>query len=170
MIFAVGGVTSLLGALAAGWLTRRAGIGPAMILGHLFTGLGSLFLIAAGDTSALAVVLLVANQCVTDPAATVADIASTSLRQSVAPAHAIGRVNAGIRFIGLLMTLVFTLLAGLLAGAIGLRGVMAIGVALNFLPALWLLLSPVRGMHAVMDGEDQPAAVSAPAGEGIPRA
>jgi hypothetical protein len=141
-----------------------------MILGHLFTGLGSLFLIAAGDTSALAVVLLVANQCITDPAATVADITSTSLRQSVAPARAIGRVNAGIRFISLLMTLVFTLVAGLLAGAIGLRGVMAMGVALNFLPALWLLLSPVRRMRAVAEAEEQTVAALAPAGDGLPRA
>ena len=168
MIFAVGGVTSLFGALAAGPVTRRAGIGPTLIVGHLVTGLGSLFLIAAGDTSALAVVLLVANQCVTDPAATVADITSTSLRQSVAPARVIGRVNAGIRFISLLMTLVFTLLAGLLAGAIGLRGVMAFGVALNFLPALWLVLSPVRGIRVAVGEAEEPVAAPALAGDGVP--
>jgi MFS family permease len=147
MIFAVGGVTSLFGALAAGPATRRFGIGPALLLGHLFTGVGTLFLVAAGDASALAVVLLVANQCITDPAATIADITSTSLRQSVAPAHVLGRVNASIRFISLLMTLLFTLVAGVLVGVIGLRGVIVLGAALNFLPAVWILCSPVRAIR-----------------------
>ena len=147
MIFAVGGVTSLVGALAAGPLTRRAGIGPTLLLGQLFTAAGTLCLIAADDTSALAVVLLVANQCITDPAATIADVTATSLRQATAPAQVLGRVNASIRFTSLVMTLLFTLLAGLLGGAIGLRGVMVFGAALNFLPVLWLLLSPVRGLR-----------------------
>jgi len=151
LISAVGGASSLLGALSAGRLTRRLGVGPTLILGQLFTGAGSLCLIAATDNSPLAVALLIASQCITDPAATIAEITATSLRQSVAPARVLGRVNASIRFVGLVMTLIFTLVTGLLAGAIGLRGVMAIGVIVNFLPALWLLLSPVRGLRTMAE-------------------
>ena len=143
MIFAVGGLTSLLGALVTGPATRRAGLGPTLILGQLFTAVGTLFLLAAGDASLLAIVLLVANQCITDPAATIGDITATSLRQAITPDRLLGRVTASVRFANLVLMLVGTLLAGLLGETIGLRPTLAIGAALNFLPVIWLLLSPV---------------------------
>jgi MFS family permease len=156
MIFGIGGLSSLVGAVIAERVVRRIGIGPAIITSLLISAVGTSFTVLAHDTSMLAVGLLIANQLITDPAATVNDIASTSLRQSVTPDRVLGRVNASIRFSALAVTFVGTLGAGLLAERIGLRPMLMIGIGIKALAALWLLLSPVRTLRAV------PAVVQVP--------
>lgn len=146
MIFAVGGVTSLLGAVAAGRVTRRGGIGPTMIIAAAISAVGLLFVPAARDASLVGAALLIASQCVTDPAHTVFSIAEVSLRQSVTRPGFLGRVNAGIRFSSLLMMLGGTLLAGALGETVGLRPTLLLAAGLNVLSVLWLVCSPVRGM------------------------
>jgi MFS family permease len=142
MIFGIGGLSSLAGAVIAGPVTRRIGIGTAAMLSLVVAAVGTSTILFARDTSMLAVVLLVANQLITDPAATVNDIATTSLRQSLTPDRVLGRVNASIRFCSLTITLIGTLAAGLLAAQIGLRPTLAIGVGCIALAAVPLL--PVR--------------------------
>jgi MFS family permease len=149
MIFGIGGLSSLAGAVVAERFVRRIGIGPTIISSLFVSAAGTLLTVLAHDTSMLAVGLLVANQLITDPAATVNDIASTSLRQSVTPDRVLGRVNASIRFAALTVTFIGTLCAGLLAEGIGLRQTLVIGIGINALAAVWLLLSPVRGLRTV---------------------
>src|SRR5262249_17922624 len=74
MIWAVGGVTSMLGAMAAGPLGRRLGTGPAMAFGLFFSGLGTLLVPLARGATLLSGALLVGNQMITDPAHTVYEI------------------------------------------------------------------------------------------------
>jgi MFS family permease len=149
LIFGVGGLSSLAGAVLAERVVRRIGIGPAIIASLFVSAAGTLLTVLAHDTSFLAVGLLVANQLITDPAATVNDIASTSLRQSVTPDRVLGRVNASIRFAALVLTFAGTLAAGLLAERIGLRLTLAIGIGINAIAGLSLLLSPVPGLRTV---------------------
>jgi MFS family permease len=149
LIFGVGGLSSLAGAVLAERVVRRIGIGPAIIASLFVSAAGTILTILAHDTSFLAVGLLVANQLITDPAATVNDIASTSLRQSVTPDRVLGRVNASIRFAALVLTFAGTLAAGLLAESIGLRLTLVIGIGINALAGLSLLLSPIHGLRTV---------------------
>jgi MFS family permease len=149
MIFGIGGLSSLVGAVIAERVVHRIGIGPAIITSLLVSAAGTFLTVLAHDTSMLAVGLLVANQLITDPAATVNDIASTSLRQSVTPDRVLGRVNASIRFAALAVTFIGTLGAGLLAERIGLRSMLMIGIGINALGVLWLLASPVRRLRSV---------------------
>jgi MFS family permease len=144
MIFAVGGVTSLLGALAAGPLTRRIGAGPTMIGGLCFTGLGVLFVPLARGATPLSAAFLVANQVVTDPAYTVYEINQVSLRQAVTPDRLLGRVNATLRFLGFGAMLLGTLLGGLLGQHAGLRATLLLGGTGTLLAAALLAISPVR--------------------------
>src|SRR5690606_34537440 len=99
MIFAVGGVSSLAGAWAASRPRLPGGIGPAMLVSLVVRAGGALFMPLAGDVSALAVVLLVANQLFTDPAWMFYEINEVSLRQAVTPDALLGRVNATMRFV-----------------------------------------------------------------------
>src|SRR5262249_44937253 len=69
MIFAVGGVSSLLGALLARRVTTRLGAGPTMILGLCLTGLGILFVPLAPGATAVGALLLIMQQLVEDGAA-----------------------------------------------------------------------------------------------------
>ncbi|MGI8553357.1 MAG: MFS transporter [Dehalococcoidia bacterium] len=144
LIFAVGGVSSLAGALLAQWSIRRLGSGPAMICGLLLAGLGSLFVPLAHGATLVAVVLLVAQQLVADGGATVFVIGEQSLRQTLAPNRLLGRVNASIRFTSLGLSMVGLLLSGLLGETIGLRLTLVVGAGVMFFGALLLLLSPLR--------------------------
>jgi len=144
VIWAVGGVTSLLGAWAAGPVTRRLGLGRTLILGLLLAGVGQLFIPMARDTSLFAVALMVASQLVSDPAYTIYSINETSLRQSMTPDRLLGRVDAGIRFAGLGAMLAGAFGAGYLGERIGLQNTLLVGAGGTFLAALWLAVSPVR--------------------------
>lgn len=68
VIFGVGGLSSLAGAMAAGWSSRRFGIGCTMALGLGIAGCGMLAVAGARDASLFAAGLLVAQQLITDPA------------------------------------------------------------------------------------------------------
>lgn len=148
MIFAVGGVTSLGGALAAAPLARRLGIGPTLVVGLLFSGLGVLLVPLAHGATLLAGALLIANQVITDPAHTVYDINQTSLRQSITPDRLLGRVNASLEFVGMGATLAGALAGGFLGERIGLRSTLFAGIAGTFLAALCLRFSPVYVVRA----------------------
>jgi MFS family permease len=149
IIFGIGGVSSLIGALFAERITARAGLGRTLMLSLVVMGAGTMLVPLAGDASWLAVAFLVANQLITDPAATVNDIAGVSLRQAVTPERMLGRVTAAIRFAALLLTLVAMLGSGLLAESIGLRSVLVLGASLSAVGALWLFLSPVRRLKGL---------------------
>ncbi len=149
LIFAVGGVSSFIGALAAGPAARRLGIGPAMIAGLVLHGLGMLLAPLAQGAAILAAGFLVLQQLVADGAATVFDIHQVSLRQTVAPAPLLGRANASIRFAALAASLLGVLIGGVLAESIGLRATLILAALVQILAALSLMLSPLR---AVRDG------------------
>jgi MFS family permease len=150
MIWAIGGLTSLGGAIMAAPLARRLGTGPTLVLGLLFSALGTLVVPMAHGATWLAAALLIANQIITDPAHTVYEINQVSLRQTVTPEHLLGRVNATMEFLALGATLLGTLLGGLLGERIGLRATLTIGAAGCLLPVLWLWMSPVKQVGAVM--------------------
>jgi len=151
MIFAVGGVSSLAGAALAERVTRRIGLGRTMVISLAVSSVGTLCIPLAGDASLLAAALLIANQLITDPSATVNDIAATSMRQTVTPDRLLGRVNATLRFGSMLLTLVGMAAAGLLGETIGLRATLFIGASLGFVAALWLVLSPVWSVQTVAE-------------------
>jgi MFS family permease len=153
MIWAVGGVTSFLGAVIAGPLTRRLGIGPAMVFSLVFAGIGTLLTPLAYGASLLSAVLLIGNQLVSDPAATVYNINEVSLRQRIVPDHLLGRVSATLRMAGLGMALVGAFAGGVLGEVIGIRAALVAGACVNFLAAGYLALSPVMRLRQIAAGE-----------------
>ena len=148
LIFAVGGVTSLAGAVLAARVSRL-GIGPTLIASLALVGLGTTLVPLATTANAVAVVLLVAQQLVSDPAATVYDINQVSLRQAITPDRLLGRVNASVRVLEVGASLAGALLGGILGETVGLRFTFACGVAVIGVGAVGLLLSPVRGLRAM---------------------
>ncbi|GAB4459299.1 MAG: MFS transporter [Armatimonadaceae bacterium] len=143
-IFALGGITSFLGAVFAERLTARFGFGRAMIGGLLFIGLGSLMVPLAPDGSWLEIGFLIANQLLTDPAWTLYDIGQVTLRQSVVEERVLGRVDATFRAGSLAAMLTGTLLSGFLGEYLGLRNTLFLGAGLCFLAPLLLTFSPLR--------------------------
>ncbi len=148
MIFAVGGVSSFLGAMIAGRLPRF-GIGAVMVISLLLAAIGEAFIPLATTANAVGVLLLVGQQIVADSALTVYDINQVSLRQAIAPAHVLGRINASVHVIEIGAVLLGTVVAGYIGETVGLRETLWVGVGLSLLAAVALALSPVRSVRRI---------------------
>jgi predicted MFS family arabinose efflux permease len=148
LLFAVGGASSFLGALAAGRLAARFGVGPSVIGALLIGGLAQLFIPAAQGATVVAAALLIAHQLLGDSNLTVYNINELSLRQTITPDGFRGRVNGSMRFLSFCGMLGGSLAGGLLGEAIGLRLTLVVGGTGMALAALWLIFSSVRGLRA----------------------
>lgn len=129
VIFAVGGASSLFGALAARRTADALGTGMAIAAGVAINGVALMLLPIAHGSGFVSVALLVAQQLIGDCAATIYFINAVSLIQAITPRPVLGRVNASLRFLGLGSVLAGQLVAGIAGGVIGLRATMAIGAA-----------------------------------------
>jgi MFS family permease len=148
MIFAVGGVSSFLGAMIAGRLPRF-GIGAVMVISLLLAAIGEAFIPLATTVNAVGVLFLVGQQIVADSALTVYDINQVSLRQAIAPAHVLGRINASVHVTEIGAVLLGTVVAGYMGETVGLRETLWAGVGLSLLAAVALALSPVRAVRSI---------------------
>jgi MFS family permease len=160
VIFGLGGISSLFGAALAGTAARRFGAGPAMIAGLGMMGISMLFIPIAHGAGIVAAGLLIAQQISGDGMFMVADINATSLRQSIAPERMLGRVNAFHRMLDLGFTLAGILVGGEIAARVGLRAALYIGAGSMIAAAVWLLVSPVRGLRVSPSGEEEPLATA----------
>ena len=145
MIWAVGGVSSFLGAAFAPRISRRLGSGPAMVIGMGVFGLSSFFIPLASGATLLSAAFLIAAQ-LGDGFYILYEINLVSLRQSITAEHMLGRVNATMQFINLGAILAGSLLGGLLGQALGVRPVLFIGASGTLLAAVALALSPIRSL------------------------
>jgi hypothetical protein len=148
MIFAVGGVSSFLGAMIAGCLPRF-GIGAVMVASLLLAAIGEAFIPLATAANAVGLIFLVGQQIVTDSALTVYDINQVSLRQAIAPAHVLGRISASVRVTEIGAVLFGTIVAGYTGETVGLRATLWAGVGLSLVAAVALALSPVRVVRRI---------------------
>lgn len=148
MIFAVGGASSLVGALLAQRISY-ARLGAVMIGALVLTVIGQAFVPLASEVGLLALALLVGQQLLTDGALTLFDINQVSLRQAITPAHLLGRVNACVRVAEFGAVLAGTLLATAASEAFGLRTSLWFGVGFTALAVAGLALSPVRNIDHI---------------------
>jgi MFS family permease len=155
MIYAVGGVSSLVGALFAARAASRLGIGPAMVFGLAVIGASMLLVPLAPEGAILAAAFLIAQQF-GDGGFVVYSINEVTLRQTIAPDRLLGRVNAGFEICAHAVLLLGILAGGALGETLGLRGTLAIGAGAMLVAALWLAASPVRGLRAAMAPPEQP--------------
>jgi MFS family permease len=143
MTWAVGGVSSFLGAMFAPRVAGRLGLGRAMTIGLLCYGIAGLFVPLAVGANWVSVVLLVLAQ-LGDGFYIVYEINLVSLRQTITPGRLLGRVNGTMQFIVMGAGLVGSLLGGWMGEVVGVRLVLLIGAAGTLLGAAYLALSPVR--------------------------
>lgn len=137
LIFASGGIGSLLGATFAPALGRRVGAGGAMVLGLSLLSIGACCLpmapaatAAAPEMTLFAVLLLVAHQVIGDGGHTVFAVHDRTLRQTAISPDLLARVDSGIRTLGQSATLVGALGGGALATMFGVRSALTLSGAL----------------------------------------
>jgi MFS family permease len=150
VIAALGGFGSLLGALLASRATARFGIGNVIIAAMLFAAFGNLLIpLAPAGLPLVAIACLLGQQLIGDTAVTVFDVTEISVRQARVGDRQLGRVNATVRVAMVLAQLVATLLGGLLAELIGLRGAAFLAPIGALLGAWALWASPVRSLRRI---------------------
>lgn len=153
LVLAAGGPGALVGALLAGRLARRIGVGPVIVLGQVLTGVARVLLVLAGGPALAVVAVLAASEFVLGLARTIFNVNQVSLRVAITEDRMHGRVNATIRFVMWVVTPVGALLGGWLAvSVIGLRGTLVIAALGAFAAVVPLLAAPLRTLRSVPRG------------------
>lgn len=148
LVFSVGGVGAVLGAMAAEPVMRKVGIGPSVILGRVLFGVGGLLVPLAVFVPRFEIHLVVAAEFLQWMALVVAIVNELSLRQSLVPDRLLGRANATMRFMNSGVIPIGSLMGGFLGDAIGLRGTLYVGAAGMLVAGIWVAISPLRSLHA----------------------
>ena len=147
IIFAVSSVGFVLGAVLAGWLTRRIGIGMTLLITPMIIGGSDLIIPLAGLVPHLAFPLVGLAQFLFGLARPILSINQVSLRQAITPKRLQGRMNATVTFVVFGLPTLGALLGGILGQYFGLPGTLVIAAAGEILACVWIVFSPVRTLR-----------------------
>jgi MFS family permease len=149
LVFAIGAVGGLLGALATPWVTKRLGEGTAVSVSAVALGVASAALPLAGMFPAAALPLLIGGQFLKSFLVLVYNITQVTMRQRLTPPRLLGRMNASIRFVVWGVMPIASLIAGILGTTIGVLPTMWIGALGVLLASGFVLLSPITLMKVL---------------------
>jgi MFS family permease len=155
LVFTLGNIGVLSGALTAERVTRAFRLGPTIMLGMLVSCFALLLLGLAPTQHA--VVYFVIAWLLFGFGGTIYNIDQVSLRQAITPDRMLGRMNASMRFM-VWGTMPFGSLAGAALGTvIGLRPTMLVAGIGGMLAVLWVLSRPVLALREIPSPELAPA-------------
>ncbi|GAB2566565.1 MFS transporter [Paractinoplanes abujensis] len=147
VIIGLGSIGGLLGAAIAGPLSRRIGLGPAVLLGYLLFPAPLILVPAAAGPRWVIFAALFVAEFLAALGVMVLDITGGSAQTAATPHTMLAvvsgfkrTVNYGIRPIG-------ALIGGGLGAALGVRESLWIATVGALLGALWIYFSPLRTMH-----------------------
>jgi len=149
VVFAIGNLGWLAGAVAAGRLAGRLGIGRTLVGSAVLFG-PSLMLVPAAPESQ-PIPFLVAALILGTFGGIVFNVTGISFQQAVTPDRMLGRLNASRRFIVWGVIPLGSLTGGVLASQMGLRETLWIGTIAGSFAFLPVLLSPVRSIGRMED-------------------
>lgn len=144
IIFSIGGIGFLAGAVIPARLADRIGVGASMVLGLATLALSDLIVPLAAGAPVVVMGLLVGAQFFFGIGLTVFNVNGASLRQAIVPQEFLGRVGATVRVLAEGMTPLGAIVGGFLGSTIGLRETLILAACGELLAAAWLWFSPVR--------------------------
>jgi MFS family permease len=153
VIFAIGNIGFLSGAIVSDRVAKRLGVGRTIVLSAALFSVSGLLLPLAQPSTAW--VVIIATMLVQGFGSVVYNINQVSLRQAITPERMQGRMNATIRFVIWGTIPIGSFIGGLLGGTIGLRPtlwVAGIGGLFAFLPPLF---SPVGKLREIPELEQE---------------
>lgn len=152
-ILAGGSGAALVGAMMSSSAVRCFGLGKAVLVAAFCAG-ASFFLIPLAEGSgALVIPLLAFSQAVFAFAITMANVNVITLYQVMTPERMLGRVNATQRMIIYGTPLIGALLGGLCGELFGSRITLVMAATGQVVAAMWLTLSPLRGLRTLPNGQ-----------------
>jgi MFS family permease len=147
IIFGIGGLGTLAGALVAGRVAARVGLGRTIVVSVALDGPAMLLLALAPHDAPVA--WFVASVALVGFAAVVYNVNQVSYRQAITPTAIQGRMNATMRFLVWGTIPMGAVLGGLAATWVGVHNAIWIGAFGSCLPFLFVLLSPVRSLRTM---------------------
>ena len=171
LVFAVGSIGSIAGALFVNRLQLRIGVGPTIVMTAVSFSVGGLFYPLAPKSFPLPLLMLA--QALFGFGAVAYNITQVSLRQAITPERLQGRMNAAMRWIVWGTIPLGTLAGGAIASAYGLRAALwvgAIGGLFTFLPVTLTSVRSIREMPESLEAPPTPAQAELDGGlvEGVP--
>lgn len=147
LVFVIGGLGALPGAVLARRVAERIGVGPAIAAGLFGSAATAGVLPFVSGGPAVVIAFLGVAKALGALLFTVANIHQWTLRQSLTPDRIAGRVTAAQRFLVYGSGSLGALAGGALAEAVGLRAAL-LALALGALISpLFTVASPVRGLQ-----------------------
>jgi MFS family permease len=149
LLFALGGLGGVAGAIAAGPIARRVGGARATIIG-IAASVGALLIPLTMPGAGL--LYFGFGFLMVSFSATVYNVNQVSFRQRLCPDRLLGRMNATMRFVVWGVLPIGALLGGILGAVFGLRTTLWIGALGQALAGIWLLASPMRQLRDFPEG------------------
>jgi MFS family permease len=147
IVFSIGSLGGLLGALASDRFSRWVGQARAIWLSAAIFAPGDLLMPLTQHNWRLGFAMT--GWFVGSLGAVLYNVAQVSFRQAITPRPLLGRMNATMRFLVWGTMPLGGLLGGWLATEFGLRNALWIAAGGALLAPLWVIFSPLRGMRDV---------------------
>ncbi len=160
IIFAVGSVGGMIGAVLAGWVAKRFGVGPTIVVSAFSFGIAACFTPFATKPLEFAIPILIIGQFIMTVGGPIYNITQVSLRQAITPHRLQGRMNASMRFLVWGTMPIGSIIGGFLGESIGLRPTLIVAAVGSFISFLFVAFSPVRHLTeqpAPVNEENEPA-------------
>ncbi len=160
LTIALGGVSSLGGALLAERALRRFGLGPTLIATLGLSTLTALLIPLAGFFTphpagsaffSVGLIFLGSAQLLGDALRTIYSIHAISLRQAITPDRLLGRVNASLELMEGGIAPLGALVGGILGGVLGVQNALFIAALHGVLSCIWIAASPIRKMRKILE-------------------
>lgn len=156
LVMAIGGIGSLIGILVTGRLSRRFGLGKALLVGFVLTPAPLLLVPAAAGAPQFALPMLAVAEFFNGIGLMLLDVGLGALYAAAVPDPLRARVSGAFLLVNYGVRPIGALGGGLVAAAIGLQTTMWVAAAGALLGVLWLLPSPLSHMRelpkAALDG------------------
>jgi MFS family permease len=147
LVLGVGAFGGLTGAIVAGRVGRRIGLGPAFILGMILFPLPLLLVPAAEGSELRVLAMLFLAEFLSGLGVMILDINASAFMTALTPDRLRSRTTGATNFVNWGIRPLGSLFGGALGSAIGLRPALWLSSAAALAGVLWLLPSPIPGLR-----------------------
>jgi MFS family permease len=147
LVLGVGAFGGLTGAVVAGRIGRRIGIGPAFILGMVLFPAPLLLVPLAGGSQAKILAMLFVAEFLSGLGVMILDINASAFMIALTPDRLRSRTTGAFNFVNWGIRPLGSLAGGALGAALGLRPALWLSSVAAVAGVLWLLPSPIPGLR-----------------------
>jgi MFS family permease len=147
LVLGVGAFGGLTGAIVAGRVGRRIGLGPAFILGMVLFPMPLLLVPAAQGPQPGVLAMLFVAEFLSGLGVMILDINASAFMTALTPDRLRSRTTGAFNFVNWGIRPLGALLGGALGSALGLRPALWLSSIAALAGVLWLLPSPIPGLR-----------------------